>query len=247
MVSECSQGNLCALQFSLFPKAEIVHGSFLRTGGVSEGPFASLNFSVTPGDDPEAVRINRLRAQALLGIETLCQLHQCHSTTIVEAQPGCVPQADGIMTDLPQVGLMVLHADCQAALFYDPIHRAIAAVHCGWRGNVGNIYRHTISQMQQRYQTDPKHLKVAISPSLGPSAAEFIHYSQEFPKTFLPFKIGASHFDLWALATWQLTQGGVLEKNIEIARLCTYSDPHRFFSYRRLQRSGRHASCIMLL
>jgi len=234
------------LQFDVFPQDGLRHGSFFRHGGVSLPPFESLNFSTSKGDLPHHIATNRQKVQSLLRIPHLCGLHQCHGTTVVEAHPHILQQADAMMTQEEGLGLMILHADCQAAVFYDPIHRAIAAVHCGWRGNVGNIYQNTLLAMHQKYGTKPADVCVGISPSLGPEAAEFIHYQTELPSTFLRFKRGACHFDLWEIARWQLLEAGVRDENIEIARICTYQNTEDCFSYRRSPICGHHATFIML-
>lgn len=233
--------------FSLFADCNLKHGCFFRTGGVSKGAYASLNFGLSSGDDPKAVAENKTRAHHLLGLSTVCTLKQCHKDEIVIADPKKTPFADAHMTNQIGIALQILHADCQAAIFYDPIHHAIAAVHCGWRGNVLNIYQKTIHRMHEVYQTRAEDLLVGISPSLGPDAAEFINYESEFPASFLPFQVKPTYFNLWEISKWQLIACGVLEENIEMANLCTFSNPDLCFSYRRLKQSGRHATYISLI
>ena len=222
------------------------HGCFFRLGGVSKAPYDSLNFGLSSGDDPRAVQENQARAHAHLGLSTVCKLRQCHGDKIVIADAKMTPYADAQMTNQKDIALQVLHADCQAAILYDPVHHAIAAVHCGWRGNVLNIYQKTIKKMHQEYQTEVGDLLVGISPSLGPDAAEFRNFEKELPTSFFPFQFKPTYFNLWEISKWQLTSCGVQEKNIEIAGICTYANPELCFSYRRLQKSGRHATFIAL-
>lgn len=151
------------------------------------------------------------------------------------------------MTDEKNVGLMIKHADCQAAIFYDPLHHAVANVHCGWRGNVKNIYREIVEAMGQRYGSRPQDLLVGISPSLGPQASEFRNYIKELPKSFWEFQIKPLYFDLWEISKQQLMGCGILSHHIEIAKICTFSTPEDCFSYRREKRSGRHATIVALL
>lgn len=220
----------------------LIHGVFLRHGGVSEGPFASLNFSSFRGDSEEHVAINRQRALQALSIEKAVTIHQCHSAKIEEAAYGHTNKGDALATDQPNLGLLILHADCQAAIFYDPVQHALAVVHCGWRGSVQNIYHKTIEWMKQRYGSKPENLLVAISPSLGPEAAEFRFFKIELPELFWPFQVKPTYFDFWAITRWQLKESGVLPHHIEIAGICTLSNPQDFFSYRRVKISGRHGT-----
>src|SRR5690606_29333339 len=105
---------------------------------------------------------------------------------------------DGMMTAQEGTGLLIRHADCQAAIFYDPKRRVIANIHCGWRGSVQNIYQKTVTQMEERYGTRARDLFVCIGPSLGPYHAEFIHYKEEIPPSFWAFQVRPNHFDFWA-------------------------------------------------
>ncbi len=144
------------------------------------------------------------------------------------------------MTEKRGVGLGVRHADCQAAIFYDPKKHVIAGVHAGWRGNVKNIYKKTIQQMKRTYGTNPKDLIVCISPSLGPSNAEFTNYKTELPESFWRFKEQECHFNLWEIASGQLIELGVPEDQIEIASICTFDHENDFFSFRRERKTGRN-------
>ncbi len=116
---------------------------------------------------------------------------------------------------------MIRHADCQATIFYDPEHNAIANVHCGWRGNVQNIYRATAFEMRKTFSSKPENILVGISPSLGPEKSEFINYRKEFPESFLPYEIKPTYFDLWAISRMQLEASGILPHHIEVASICT--------------------------
>ena len=233
------------LTFSIFDGLPIVHGSFSRHGGVSQGEFESLNLAFSSGDDPEAVKRNRQIACEKLNVQTLVSLQQVHSDRVVEANPEQQLEADALITNRPQLGLLILHADCQAAIIYDPMNHALANVHCGWRGNVQNIYAQTIMQMCGAYGSKPEDLLVAISPSLGPRAAQFVNYKEEFPNCYWDFQED-HHFDLWELSRYQLIAAGVLPHHIEVSGICTYSNPDSYFSYRRVQKSGRHGTIAFL-
>lgn len=225
------------------------HASFKRHGGASQGPFTSLNLSYTVGDDPKAVETNFLRVQEALGLDKIATMEQCHGVTVAHVTKTTwqkAPQADVLMTQEPKIGLMVRHADCQAAIFYDPRQQALAVVHAGWRGNVQNVYAHTVQAMEQAFQTRPEDLCVAIFPSLGPQAAQFIHYQEELPEAFWKYRQEGDYFDLWAVAQEQLLALGIPLKQIDIARICTYSSAEDFFSYRRAQVTGRQGTVAFL-
>ncbi|HEY2810773.1 MAG TPA: peptidoglycan editing factor PgeF [Rhabdochlamydiaceae bacterium] len=237
------------LEFELFADVNcLTHGVFLRHGGVSNGAYASLDAGGR-GGDPQAAEENRARICHILGISDYACAYQVHGSSLVcvEEPQKEIPNCDGMMTQKEKIALLVRHADCQAALFFDPKCKAIANVHCGWRGNVQNIYAEAVLQMQKQFGSLPENILVGISPSLGPQRSEFINYAQELPESFLPYQIKPTYFDLWAIARMQLEEVGILPHHIEIASLCTYEHPEDFFSYRRDQRiTGNHATVITL-
>ncbi len=228
------------LEFSLFSAfPELVHGVFFKQEGHSWVSFDKENSNAESAK--ESIR-------KLLDCEKIFLPHQIHGVQCVDVYRHfeCDLVCDALMTNENSVGLGILHADCQAAIIYDPCHKVIATVHAGWRGMVAGIYGKTISALGERYGTRPADLLVAIGPSLGPQHAEFIHYRTEFPKSFWPFRKGEYTFDLWKIALWQLEQAGVLEKRVELAERCTYGDNEKFFSYRRDKTKGRHATVVAL-
>lgn len=187
----------------------------------------------------------------MLNIEKGVKLKQCHKADIIEVkemQKGWTlyENYDGMITREKGVGLMIRHADCQAAIFFDPESEVLANVHCGWRGSVKNIYRGAIRKMRSLYGTNPQELRVCISPSLGPKKAEFISYKKELPSCFWKFQTEPTYFDFWAISRKQLRDEGVLQKNIEIAEICTYLNPKDCFSYRRDHSTGHHGTIVAL-
>lgn len=238
------------LEFELLSSVpEVVHGVFLRKGG--EGSCASLNFGGNTGDREDNIRKNCRKVLEVLGIPHLASPYQVHSDRVVHVTGGNFPdreEADGLLTRVAGIGLMIKHADCQAAIFYDTRNKALANVHSGWRGNVKNIYARTVAQMKEEFGTSPKDLLVCISPSLGPSHSEFKHFREELPESFWGFQIRPTYFDLWAIARHQLEECGILSHHIEIASICTYSHPDDFFSYRRdKSHIGNNATVAALL
>jgi len=240
------------LEFELLaPFKSLKHAVFLRHGGYSRGAHDSLNLSFTMGDDSTLVEKNLAKAQSILSIDSLASAHQVHQDGIKKVTREnfeVLEERDALITHISHLGLKVTHADCQAAIFYDPIHHAVATVHCGWRGHVCEIYGKVIAAMSQAYQSKPADLHVAIAPSLGPQHAEFVNYRAEFPEPFWHFQTKENHFDLWALASWQLTGAGILPPHIQFAQMCTFANPVDCFSYRRGERvTGAHGTFAMLL
>lgn len=233
----------------------VKHAVFLRHGGHSQAPFNSLNASFSVGDQAAAIEQNRalIAKQSKAGLQHWSHIvtgqgcHGKHISYIEKQSPHVIPQCDGLISSTPGITLMMTHADCQIALFYDPCHHAIANVHAGWRGSVQNIYAETLLHMQKRFGSKPADLLVCISPSLGPDESEFIHYRNELPEKFWTFQIKPTYFDFWSISEYQLQNAGILPHHIEIARLSTHSNAYDFFSYRRDKITGRHATCITLL
>lgn len=244
------------LEFDLLADIpHIRHQVFLRHGGYSQSPYKSLNVSYSVGDDPAHVEQNILRIekqlqQSMPGWKKMITGRGCHGKHVAyieESSPQEVKDCDGLICSTPGLSLMMTHADCQVALFYDPHQQVIANIHSGWRGNVINIYAEAIEQMRQRFGSNPADLLVCITPSLGPDEAEFIHYSYELPEDFWTFQVRPTYFDLWSIAEYQLQNAGILPHHIEVARLSTYSNSTDYFSYRRDKITGRHATCITLI
>ncbi len=238
------------LEFELFADhPHCAHGIFLKPISVGISMAGKTHLDKSEREAAEMFKENRRRIQEILDADCLISGYQVHGTSIVQVNEKReeIPDCDGLLTHQARLGLMIKHADCQAAIFFDPEHQAIANVHCGWRGNVKNLYGITVSEMQKRFSSRPKNILVGISPSLGPEKAEFIHYRTELPESFLPYQIKPAYFDLWAIARMQLERAGILPHHIQIASLCTYSHPNDFFSYRRDNRiTGNHATVAML-
>lgn len=240
-------GEIEWLEFELLQDIpHLRHGVFLRSGGVSQDQYASLNLGLHAKDQPECVVYNRSQVQKLCDFKRIIAGNLVHGvqTEWVQKIDQKIGSCDALLTDLSGVGLLTTHADCQAALFYDPLHRAIANVHAGWRGSVGNIYRETVRSMHKAFGSNPANLLVCISPSLGPKYAEFKKYKEEFPPGLWRYQVTPFHFDLWAMAQDQLEELGVISSNIEIAHICTYSNPKDFYSYRRDRITGRNGTII---
>lgn len=138
---------------------------------------------------------------------------------------------DALVTDCPHLTLGVRHADCQAALLYDPIAHRLAVVHSGWKGSVLNVYGRTVEKMAA-LGSKPENLLVCIGPSLSPESAQFLNYKTELPESFWRYQIKPFYFDFWAISRSQLEEAGVLPSHIEFAEEDTLTNPERFHSNR---------------
>jgi YfiH family protein len=228
------------------------HWIFTRHGGVSFPPYDSLNVSTNTDDNPHFIRKNFGIITKTIGTGRLHYLNQVHGGHMIVLRgdqsvgPEEVMEADALMTDIPELALMIKVADCQAVILYDPLKKAVSNVHCGWRGNVSNILGAVVKRMAWEFGSESVNLKAAVGPSLGPCCAEFITYREIFPENFRHFMLKENYFDLWAVSRWQLLEGGLKEENIEISGLCTRCRSDLFFSHRGEKVTGRFATVAML-
>ncbi|MCH9632016.1 MAG: Polyphenol oxidase [Chlamydiae bacterium] len=245
-----TRNEITFLEFELLKDFKnLHHGVLCRKGGASDLQYKSLNLNVNPTCNPQDILQNFETVKQSFCLKNPVLAKQVHKNNITDITPKNRFEAfecDGFITSYPNIPILTKHADCQAALFYDPVKKVIANIHCGWRGNVINIYNKTIQKMKDDYKCNPSDIIVCISPSLGPKHAEFVHYQKEFPKSFWPFKNEMNYFDLWEISKDQLIKANVLEKNIEIAKICTYENSEDFFSYRRENKTGRNMTFIEL-
>ena len=244
------------------------HGFSTRLGGVSEGMWASLNLGVSRGDDPDHVRENYRRFFAAIGgsgrrIAMSNQVHggvvRCVTTADLHTDPyeKVGYEADGLMTDLPGVALVVYSADCIPILFYDPARRVAAAVHAGWRGTAAGIAAAAVKRMGEVYGCQPGDILAAVGPGIGPDCFET---HEDVPNAMTAalstavlrhIKIkenGKFAIDLKAINAMRLEQVGLAAEHIAVSSLCTSCDPERFWSHRKLGTSrGSMAAAIQLL
>jgi YfiH family protein len=179
------RGSIEWLEFEIFQDfPQIAHAIFLRHGGVSQAPYHTLNMGGGTGDNPQHIQLNRSLIREIMQCSPIGG-HQVHGTEVREVPFETQDEkCDGIFTSKEDIGLMIKHADCQAAIVYDPVENVIANVHAGWRGNVQNIYQAMTLQLKSRFGSKPENLIVGISPSLGPCCAQFINFEKELPPSF---------------------------------------------------------------
>ena len=223
-----------------------------RPGGVSRGPFASMNLAAHVGDDADAVAANRraLRGALELPAEPLW-LSQVHGTSVVDAGNGSgetPPEADASISLVPDRACAVLTADCLPVLLAAKDGGAVAAAHAGWRGLAAGVLEAVVA----RLGVPPDTLLAWLGPAISQPAYEvgdevraaFVADDPEAAKAFLPNARGRWQADLYALARRRLSAAGV--GAVYGGGECTYGDADRFFSYRRGARCGRMASIILL-
>ena len=224
------------------------HGFFTRRGGASSGIYAGLNCGPGSSDQREAVALNRARVAETLGVAParLLSLHQVHGTEVVAAGPeGWAerPRADAAVTADPAVAISVLTADCAPILLHDPEARVIGAAHAGWRGALDGVVEATLAAME-RLGARRDAVRAVVGPTISQRAYEvgpefFDRFRAEedgFERYFAPGQGDRLMFDLPGFVLGRLRAAGVAEAAWIGA--CTYSDPDRFFSYRRSTHAG---------
>ncbi|MFN7003990.1 MAG: peptidoglycan editing factor PgeF [Roseinatronobacter sp.] len=223
------------------------HGFFTRRGGASSGVFQGLNCGPGSSDQSEIVAINRRRvAQAMqTEPEHLITVHQVHSATVAHVTGPLAnkPRADGIVTATPGLALSVLTADCQPVLFADMEAGVIGAAHAGWRGALDGVLEATVDAMEG-LGANRADIRAVIGPTISQRAyevgpeflAEFLSDDPETARFFAQGNGDRMLFDLPGFGLHRLRSAGV--GHAEWTRHCTYSDPERFFSYRRSTHAG---------
>lgn len=220
----------------------VKHGFFTRRGGASSGVFAGLNCGQGSTDQSEIVAINRARVADAMGVshDHLQGVHQVHSATaiIIDAPLPEKPRADALVTATPGLALSVLSADCQPVLFADAQAGVIGAAHAGWRGALDGVLESTIEAMET-LGAQRDNIVAAIGPSISQRAYEvgpefldsFMDTDPDFAHYFINGEGDRMLFDLPGFGLNRLRAAGV--GHAEWTRHCTFSDPDRFYSYRR--------------
>lgn len=239
----------------------IRHGFFGRRGGVSTGPFSSLNVSLSAGDKLNHVIENRAQIAGILGfsLNQLVTLKQVHSVTVLEVtrqpDPDDIPEADAFVTRVHGLALGILTADCTPILFADPEARVIGAAHAGWKGATGGIAEATVAAMVD-LGARPDRIIAAIGPTIsGPNyevgpefAADLIRDHRDAENRITKPDGGREHFDLPGFVFDHLIAAGV--GLVDDLGICTYAEPKKYFSHRyathKAITTGRQLSVIGL-
>lgn len=248
---------------SLAALPRIRHGFFTRAGGVSEGVYESLNGGVGSNDAPDKVAENRARMAAALGVnaDRFLTPFQIHSPDVVVAKQPWTretrPQADAVVTQVPQLAIGVSTADCGPLLFADSTAGVVGAAHAGWRGALTGVIEATIATME-KLGADRTRITAALGPTIrqpnyevGPEFVErFLAADPNNKRFFAPAERPRyAMFDLTGYIGERVRRVGIA--GFEDLGLCTYAEPDRFFSYRRTTRLrepdyGRHINAIAL-
>lgn len=225
--------------------------STLRTGGVSEGPYASFNLAAHVGDDPEAVAANRrlLRESAQLPGEPLW-LEQVHGCAVVRhaGGAGTPPRADASVAFGPGQVCAVMTADCLPVVLADQAGTRIGVAHAGWRGLLGGVLQAAIAALE----VPAAQLVAWLGPAIGPAAFEVGPEVRDAYRArdagsdacFVPNASGRYQADLYGLATRVLESAGVA--GVHGGGWCTHAEASRFFSFRRDGTTGRMATLAWL-
>lgn len=218
------------------------HGFFTRKGGASSGIFDGLNCGLGSSDQAEIVKINRARVAEAMDVprEALITVHQVHSADVVTVEGPLedAPRADAMVTDRPGLALGILTADCQPVLFADAEAGVVGGAHAGWRGALDGVLDATLDAMEA-LGAQRGRIHAVIGPSISQRAYEvgpefiedFLADDPENTRFFASGRGDRYQFDLPAYGVHRLRRAGV--GLAEWTRHCTYSEPERFFSYRR--------------
>lgn len=263
------RGEIRFITFDILARTGLVEHAFTtRAGGVSKGPYSSMNLALHVGDRPGDVLENRERACRALGMgleDLVCgqQVHGDQSRVVEEGDRGrgardyqsAIPEADALVTDRPGILLASYYADCVPIMILDPVKRAIALVHAGWKGTALRIAGAALKAMGRAFGTDPGDCLAVIAPSIGPCC-----YEVDRPVIdalagggFDPGQFASSSrhgrwkLDLPLANRAVLTGAGVKGESIAMSGLCTSCRPDLFYSYRgQSGKCGRMASLMAL-
>lgn len=226
------------LRSALLSRLGVRHGFTTRRGGVSRGPFASLNLGESWGDDAAAVAANLQRVADEAGFDParLCQVRQVHGRDVLTltAPERRRREADGMAT-ASELALGVMSADCVSLLVCDGEGR-VAAAHAGWRGTVAGIAAEAVAALVA-LGARPSSLRAAMAPSIGPCCFEVqADVASQFAAV-VPDSVerrdGRTYVNLWRTNRALLLRAGLEPEHIELDPPCTCCDAERFYSYRR--------------
>lgn len=231
-----------------------------RAGGVSAGPYASLNMSLSVGDEPAAVLENRRRVAAAIGagVADFVFSRQVHGARVrvvtaadrssgAFAADGPVPEADALVTSEPSVVLAILAADCVPVVLHDPAAGVLACVHAGWRGTVARVCAAAVTAMSG-LGASPDSVIAGIGPGIGAdryqvgpevAAAAEAGFGPLAGTVIRPDGTGRWLFDLAAANRLVLREAGLADANVHVAPYVTGDG--MFFSDRAARPCGRLA------
>lgn len=236
-----------------------------RSGGVSTGPYESLNLGLHVGDDPAAVIENRARASAAIGLalDDLVFCNQAHGRVIAKVTAGdrgrgarsldtAIAGADALVTTEPGLGLVVMVADCVPLILHDPAAGVLACVHAGWGGTVARVGEAAVAAMLE-LGARAERIVAGVGPAIAPQdyqvgddvvEAARDAFGEAAGRFIVPDGSGRWRFDLWTANIDTLTAAGVPLAQIHLAAVPTSDE--RFFSDRAVRPCGRFAAIAAL-
>ena len=253
-----------ALLYMRAPGISAPHAFTTRYGGASRGVFSTLNLAENRGDEKADVCHNYDVLAAALGLPAggMAFTRQVHGALVRRVGPSDrrmpfdppAPDADGLVTDVPGLPLVIFTADCIPVLLHDPVRGAVGAVHAGWRGTVSDIAGEGVRALVREFGCDPGDIRAAIGPgisaccfetgdevpdavrsALGPDAEAFIASN------------GKPHVDLKGVNAFLLRRAGVPAENIDVSSECTMCLCGKYWSHRASHgRRGSQGAVIML-
>ncbi len=245
----------------------VKHCFTTRHGGASQGYYSSMNMGLTRGEEKSLVLKNYQILGEAMGFskENYVTSQQMHTTNVRRIFPkdkgkGVLrergyAEVDGLITNEPNIPLVIFGADCVPVFLLDTKKKAIGMAHCGWMGTGNRMAEHTLQEMMKEFGTKPKDVVAAIGPSIGkccfqvdaPVVALFrknIAFAEEIIFDD-PTEEGKYRIDLWETNRRLLEDMGV--ENIEIAGLCTMCDTERFYSHRKMRENRGVMAGVMEL
>ena len=198
----------------------------------------------------------------------IIQMHQVHDVKVAVVDRGDITQDeldgyDAMMTDLTGVTIGVRTADCIPVLLYDPVKKAAAAIHSGWRGTVSKIISKTVAKMQSTYESKPSDLLAVIGPAICMDCFQVgEEVALKFKETGFDLNSvwafhgprtgngmeGGHHIDLKQACRQTLLECGLKNENIQISGMCTYEDNDLLYSARKEGiECGRNITYIKIL
>ena len=256
------KNNIAYGSFPELERAGFVHGCSCRKNGESDVVAGTLNLALHVGDAVEKVLRNRKAFAEALGVNaerfTTCQ--QVHGSKVVRVTEeligsgaqdfaNTIADTDALITNIPDVPLLLFYADCVPVLLADVETGAVGLAHAGWRGTVANIGAKTLAAMVEAFGSKPENLLAAIGPSIGACCYEVDDFVRDqasgYEDFFAPKGGGKYQLDLWGMNAKQLLEAGVLAENVVVAGVCTNDNVDLFCSYRAEQgRTGRMGVCL---
>lgn len=267
MKLEIADNGVGLLRFEGLADIDFVNAAFsTRIGGVSEGEFAAMNLGFGRGDSDENVQENYALMAEALGIDELsfvtgAQDHNINLRRVGEAEKGLgvwkkydKKSIDGLCTNTPGVALTIYCADCVPLYFIDPVKRAIALSHAGWKGTAAGMAEATVKRMKKEFGSEAKDIRAAIGPSICKSCFEV---DEPVARVFLELpnsdkfvedtNDGKFHIDLWECNRQSMLKAGVLPENITLGDVCSMEESDLVFSHRKTRgRRGSNAAVMII-